>query len=95
MNWKAVVVGAIVFWVVTNILGMFVTGFVIHQKILDPIYQANAAFWLPELRQDPPDMAALMPRWSLNSWLNSLIVAGIYVCRHRSCSGSEWQKGLM
>ncbi|MGB5661026.1 MAG: hypothetical protein WBO54_16245, partial [Thermoanaerobaculia bacterium] len=26
MNWKLIIIGGIVFWLVTNILGMFVTG---------------------------------------------------------------------
>ena len=95
MNWKAVIVGAIVFWLVTNIVGMFVTGIVIHQKILDPIYRANEPFWLPALAQDPPDMAAVMPRWLLNSFVSSLVVAGIYVCVHGSFQGSGARKGAM
>ncbi|MGB5389538.1 MAG: hypothetical protein WBP10_05080 [Thermoanaerobaculia bacterium] len=41
MNWKLIIIGGIVFWLVTNILGMFVTGILIHEKILDPVYQAN------------------------------------------------------
>jgi len=93
MNWKAVIVGAIVFWLVTNIVGFAVTGFVIHQKILDPIYRANESFWLPELAQDPPDMGAMMPKWLLNSFISSLIVAGIYVCVHGSFSGGGAKKG--
>lgn len=95
MNWKAVVIGAIAFFLVTNIVGLAVTGFFIHQKILDPIYRANEYFWLPELTQDPPDMAALMPRWLLNSLISSLVVAGIYVCVHRSFEGGGARKGMM
>lgn len=95
MNWKAVIIGGLVFWIVTNIVGMFGTGLIIHEGILDPIYRANESFWLPELRQDPPDMAVLLPTWLLNSLINSLIVAGIYVCVHSSFSGSGWKKGLM
>ena len=53
MNWKAVAIGAVVFWLVTNVVALFGTGLIIHEKILDPIYQANESFWLPELRQDP------------------------------------------
>jgi len=93
--WKAVIIGGIVFWIVTNIFGMFGTGILIHEKILDPIYRANESFWVPELRQDPPDMAALMPKWLINSLISSLIVSGIYVCVHSSFSGAGWKKGLM
>lgn len=89
------VIGAIAFWLVTNILGMAVTGFFIHNKVLDPIYRANAHFWLPELAQEEPDMAALMPKWLLNSFLASLVVAGIYVCVHGSFEGGGARKGMM
>lgn len=95
MNWKAVIIGAIVFWLVTNIVGMFGTGILIHEKILDPIYMAHEAFWLPELAQDPPDMAAVMPKWLLNSFISSLVVAGIYVCVHGSFTGNGAKKGMM
>ena len=94
MNWKLIIIGGIVFWLVTNILGMFVTGSIIHEGILDPIYQANESFWLPPLRQDPPDMAALLPHWLLTSFVSSLLVAGIYSCVHTSFSGPGWKKGL-
>ena len=95
MNWKAVVVGAIVFWLVTNVVGMGVTGYFIHNQILDPIYRANEYFWLPALSQAPPDMGALMPRWLLTSLLASLVVAGIYVCIHNSFEGGGARKGMM
>lgn len=95
MNWKAVVIGGLVFWIVTNVVGIVVTGPVIHEGILDPVYQANESFWLPELRQDSLDRAALMPQWLLNSLIFSLIVAGIYSCVHSSFSGAGWKKGMM
>jgi len=94
MNWKLVFVGGIVFWLVTNILGMFVTGILIHEKILDPVYQAHESFWLPELTQDPPDMAALMPRWPTTSLVSSLVVAGIYSLVRGSFSGPGWMRGM-
>ena len=93
MNWKLFVIGGLVFWVVTNLLS-FLTGAIIHEGILDPIYRANESFWLEPLRQDPPDMAALMPRWLLTSLISSLVVAGIYACVHSSFEGPGWKKGL-
>jgi hypothetical protein len=95
MNWKLIIVGAIVFWLVSNILGMAVTGPLIHEKILDAEYKANLSFWLPELREDPPDMGALLPKWLLNSFLISLVVAGIYSCVHDAFSGSGLKKGFI
>ena len=94
MNWKLVLIGGIVFWLATNILGMFVTGLLIHEKILDPVYQDHELFWLPELRQDPPDMAALTPRWMLTSFVSSFVVAGIYSLVGDSFTGPGWSRGL-
>ena len=94
MNAKAIVVGALVFWLVTNLLGMFVTGFFIHSMILKPTYQATQSFWLPALNQDPPDMAALLPSWLMVSLVSSFVVAGIYSCARSSCKGPGWKRGL-
>ena len=95
MNVKVIVVGALVFWLVTNLLGMFVTGVVIHSMILDPIYKATSSFWLPALNQDPPDMAALLPHWLLVSLVSSFVVAGIYSCVWNSFKGPGLKRGLM
>lgn len=94
MSWKLVIVGGLVFWVVTNIVGMFGTGLVIHERILDPIYRAHESFWLPELRQDPPDMAALLPQWLAMSLLASLVYAGVYSVVRGCFKGPGWKQGL-
>lgn len=94
MNWKCIIIGAIVFFVVTNILGIAVTGPLIHEGILDPVYQENEQFWRPELRQDPPDVASLMPMWLLNGFIVSLIVAWLYCCFRHCLKGPDWQRGL-
>jgi len=95
MNWKCIIVGAIVFFIVTNILGMFVSGPLIHEGILDDAYMANESFWRPELTQDPPDMGALMPMWLLNGFIVSLIVAGLFCCFRGCLKGAEWKRGMM
>ena len=94
MNIKAIVVGALVLWLVTNLIGMFGTGLVIHDTMLKPLYKANSSFWLPALNQDPPDMAALLPNWLLVSLINSFVVAGIYSCVRTSFKGPGWKRGL-
>ena len=94
MNWKCIIIGAIVFFIVANILGMFVSGPIVHEGILDEAYGANASFWRPELTQEPPDMGALMPTWLLNSFIVSLIVAGLYCCFRGCLNGAEWQRGM-
>ena len=94
MNWKLVVVGGLVFWLVTFVIG-FITGPIIHQGILEQPYKANALFWRPELAQDPPDMAALMPRWIASGILTGLIIAWIYGCVRSALNGSAWKRGLV
>ena len=41
MNWKCIIVGAIVFFIVTNLLGMFVSGPIIHDVLK---YNAMSSF---------------------------------------------------
>jgi len=92
MNLKGIIIGGIVFFVVTFVASM-ATGPVIHEGVLDPHYMANESFWQPALAQDPPDLAAMMPTWLLNSLIVSLIVAWLY-CRFRgSLDGPDWKRG--
>ena len=92
MNWKCILIGGVVFMVVTFAASM-ATGPLIHNGILDPHYTANASFWQPALVQDPPDMAAMMPTWLLNSLIVSLIIAWLY-CRFGGClDGPGWKRG--
>lgn len=95
MSWKVTIVGGLVFFVVTTIVGWFGTGILIHEMILDPVYQANESFWVPELREDPPDMATLMPAFLASGLLGSLVIAGIYSCVRGSFAGPGWRKGLL
>jgi len=74
MNWKLIVIGGIVFYIVTFAVS-FVTGPVVHNGILNETYQEN---WRPELNQDPPDMASLMPRWITSGVITSMIFAAIF-----------------
>ncbi len=93
MNWKLVVVGGLVFYVVMLIVS-FVTGPLIHERVLDEAYRENADFWQPALQQDPPDMASLMPRWIISGVIGSLILAAIYGCIRPAFSGPGWRRGL-
>jgi hypothetical protein len=92
MNWKLIIVGGLVFWLVTT-LGTYVTDIGIHQKVLGTVYGEHSSFWLPELREDPPDMEALMPRWLATSALSSFVVAGIFSFVYGSFNGRGWRKG--
>ncbi len=94
MNAKLIVFGALAYFV-TSFVASFGTGMVIHEGILDPAYRANESYFRPELRQDPPDMAALMPRWITNGLIGALVIAGIYGCVRGSFNGAGWRKGAM
>jgi hypothetical protein len=93
MNWKLILIGGVVFFVVAFALS-FVTGPVIHNNILLPTYQATAGFWRPELMQNPPDMAALAPRLLTSGLISSFILAGVYGRVRSSFTGTGWQRGL-
>ncbi len=93
MNWKLVALGGLTFWLVTNLMS-FATGPVIHEGVLDPIYRANEAFWVPALNQDPPDMAAMMPIWLRNSLVSSLVFAAIYGLVGSALGSPGWRRGL-
>ena len=74
MNWKLVGVGGLVMYIVMFIVS-FPSGMIVHEKILDSAYRTTEEFWRPELNQDPPDMASLMPRWIGVGLLASFIMA--------------------
>jgi len=93
MNWKIIIIGGIAYYVSQFILS-FITGPLLHEGLLDPLYQANSQFWRPELNQDPPDMAALLPRWIATGLIASFIHAGIYGQIRGAFTGASWQKGL-
>jgi hypothetical protein len=57
-------------------------------------YRAHPEFWRPELNQDPPDMAALMPLWITCGLIASFIAAFIYDWVRPAFSGAGWQRGL-
>lgn len=92
MNWKLVLVGGIVFYIVMFVVS-FATGPVVHNGILQESYQATVRFWRPELRQVPPDMAALLPRWIATGVITSLVLAAVYGWI-RPALGSGWLAGV-
>jgi len=94
MNWKLVVLGGLVFFVVTWIVG-FATGPLIHNGVLLPLYKENAEFWRPELAQDPPDMAALLPRWITTGLIGAFLTALVYGWVRPAFAGPGWKKGLV
>jgi hypothetical protein len=92
-NIKVIVVGGLAMYVVQFLLGIL-TGPLIHEGVLVEAYQANAAFWRPELNQDPPDMAALMPRWIATGLISAFILAGIFDNIRGGLAGSMLVRGL-
>ncbi len=93
MNWKLIIGGGIVYYVAQFVVGM-ISGPLLHEGILDAVYRQHEAFWRPELNQDPPDMAALMPRWISIGLLISFVTAGVYGWLRAAFAGPGWQKGL-
>lgn len=91
-NIKVILLGGLAFyvaqWIVSAITGSFV-----HEGILEEVYMANASFWRPELNQDPPDMAALLPRWITTGIISAFIMTAIFDNIRSSLSGSGWLKG--
>ena len=90
---KVIIGGGLAMYVVQFIVGG-ATGMLIHEGALDPLYKATTEFWRPELNQDPPDLAALMPRWISVGILISLVYAGIYDNIRSALDGSHIVKGL-
>ena len=93
MNWKLIVLGGLAFFVTTFIVS-FGTGQVIHEGVLKEPYKATAEFWLPELAQDPPDIAALMPRWIAGGLITALVLAALFGWIRSAFSGPGWKKGM-
>lgn len=93
MNIKIALIGGIAFYVVQFILGM-ITGSLIHEGVLEPLYQQTTEFWRPELTQEPPDMEALMPRWITVGVIMAIVLAGVYSVVRSAFNGAGWLKGL-
>lgn len=93
MNWKLIIGGGLVYYLAQFVISM-VTGPVLHEGMLAEVYDQHEAFWRPELNQDPPDMAALMPRWITFGLLISFVMAGVYGWIRGAFEGPGWQKGL-
>lgn len=94
MSVKLVVLGALVFFVV-NWATSFVTGPLVHEGILYEPYMATESFWRPELVEEPPDMAALLPYFIPIQLLNALIFAGLFGCYRSALNGAPWKKGAI
>ena len=93
MNLKFIIIGGLAMYVAQFALSM-VTGMVIHEAILDELYRQFPHLWRPELNQEPPDMAALMPRWLTVGLIIAFIHAALYAVLRPAFCGSAWQRGL-
>lgn len=92
MNLKIIILGGLAMYVAQFVIAML-TGPIIHEGILEETYRAHATFWRPELNQDPPDMAALLPLWITVGVIGSFVIAGIYSVIRGTFAGSGWVKG--
>lgn len=93
LNFKVILLGGLAMYVVQFVLGMLMAP-LIHEGVLVEPYEATAAFWRPELMQDPPDMAALMPRWIATGLVVAFILAGIFDTIRDGLNGSVAIRGL-
>lgn len=93
LDWRVIVGGGLLMYIAQFAVSM-ITGGLIHEGVLDPLYKATTEFWRPELNQDPPDMAALMPRWITTGLLAAFIQAGIFDNIRSALNGSGIVKGL-
>lgn len=93
LDWKIIIGGGLLMYVVQFVSGL-ATGALIHEGTLDPLYQATTEFWRPELNQDPPDLAAIMPRWIATGLFISFVYAGIYDNIRSAFNGSGLIQGL-
>ena len=92
-NVKVILLGGVAFYAAQWLVGM-VSGPLLHQGILTEAYQATASFWRPELNQQPPDMAALLPRWIATGLIAAFIMAAIFDNIRGALDGAAWMKGL-
>ena len=93
LDWKVIIGGGVLMYV-AQFLVSFGTGSFIHEGVLDPLYKATTEFWRPELNQDPPDMAALMPRWIATGLIIALLQAAFYDNIRSALDGSDLIRGL-
>jgi len=92
-NIKVILLGGLAFYATQWIVSML-TGGLIHEGILTELYVANASFWRPELNQQPPDMAALMPRWIATGLVTTLIMTAIYDNIRSALDGAAVVQGV-
>ncbi len=92
-NIKTILVGGVAFYASMFVVSMGL-GPLTHEGVLDPLYRATEAFWRPELRSDPPDMAAMMPRWITTGLLTTFVYTVIYDNIKSAFNGSGVIKGL-
>ncbi|NND43693.1 MAG: hypothetical protein HKN58_00105 [Xanthomonadales bacterium] len=93
LNIKLILLGGLVYYIAQWIVAM-ATGFFIHEGILDAAYRSAPEFWRPELNQDPPDMAALMPYWITTGLIGAFVGTFIYDNVRAALAGSPVIKGL-
>jgi hypothetical protein len=92
MSGKLTAISAAVYFVASWVLS-FITGPIVHNGILKPTYIETASFWRPALMQEPPDMAALLPRWITMGVILAIIVGAFYGVLRPALAGAGWVRG--
>jgi len=93
LNWKVIIGGGVLLYIAQFVVS-FITGAFIHEGVLEPYYMATTEFWRPELNQDPPDIASLMPHWIATGLFMAFIMAGIFDNFRSALTGAGWLQGL-
>jgi hypothetical protein len=91
-NPKVILLGGLGFYLGQFALSL-VTGPLLHEGVLKATYMAHSTFWRPELNQQPPDMAALMPRWITVGLIMAFVLAAIFDNIRPAFRGSGWLQG--
>lgn len=92
MSGKLTAISAVVYFVASWVLS-FITGPIVHNGILKATYIETASFWRPALMQEPPDMAALLPRWITMGVILAIIVGAFYGVLRPALAGAGWVRG--
>lgn len=92
-NIKLILLGGLAYYATQWLVSM-ISGFVIHEGVLDSVYRAVPEFWRPELNEDPPNMGALMPLWITTGLIGAFVGVFIFDNIRAALGGSAVIKGV-
>jgi len=93
MNIKAIALGSIAFFITYFAVG-FLTGWWIHEQILQTIYAANGTVWQPALAQQGINHINLMPSVLAFMLITSILLTLLFDSLREAMRGSVVVKGI-